>query len=51
MNFSKVASGVIIAIIGSIGEISTIVFVYLFLDERLSFLQFFGAFIVLAGIV
>jgi len=38
------------SIIGSIGPISTIVLAYFFLDERLSFLQFIGASIVLVGI-
>jgi drug/metabolite transporter (DMT)-like permease len=37
-------------IIGSIGQISTIVLAYIFLDERLSLIQFIGAIIVLVGI-
>lgn len=38
------------SIIGSIGPISTIVLAYLFLDERLSFLQIIGAIIVIVGV-
>lgn len=38
------------SIIGSIGPISTIILAYLFLDERLSFLQIIGAVIVIVGV-
>jgi drug/metabolite transporter (DMT)-like permease len=38
------------SIIGSIGPISTIILAYLFLDERLSVLQFIGAAIVISGV-
>jgi drug/metabolite transporter (DMT)-like permease len=38
------------SIIGSVGPISTISLAYLFLDERLSILQFIGAAIVILGI-
>ena len=38
------------SIIGSIGPISTIILAYIFLDEKLSFLQLVGAFIVILGI-
>lgn len=38
------------SILGSIGPISTIILAYLFLDERLSFLQIIGAVIVIVGV-
>ncbi|UMB54567.1 DMT family transporter [Lutibacter sp. A64] len=38
------------SIIGSIGPISTIILAYIFLGEKLSFLQFIGAFVVILGI-
>lgn len=38
------------SIIGSVGPISTIILAYIFLDERLSLLQFVGAAIVIAGV-
>lgn len=38
------------SIIGSIGPISTIILAYIFLDERLSVLQFIGAAIVISGV-
>ncbi|MDT0552052.1 DMT family transporter [Urechidicola vernalis] len=39
------------SIFGSIGPISTIILAYLFLDERLSTVQFIGAFIVILGVI
>lgn len=38
------------AIVGSIGPVSTIVLAYIFLDERLSFIQILGTLIVLMGV-
>jgi drug/metabolite transporter (DMT)-like permease len=38
------------SIIGSVGPISTIILAYIFLDERLSVLQFIGAAIVILGV-
>ena len=39
------------SIIGSVGPISTIMLAYLFLDERLSIIQIFGAIVVILGVV
>lgn len=40
-----------VAIIASVGPISTIVMAYFFLGERLSFVQMFGGILVLSGVV
>lgn len=39
------------SIIGSIGPISTVVLAYIFLDERLGWLQWVGTFLVIAGVM
>jgi drug/metabolite transporter (DMT)-like permease len=39
------------AIIGSIGPISTIVLAYIFLDERLGWLQWLGTLLVIGGVL
>lgn len=39
------------SIIGSIGPISTVVLAYIFLDERLGWLQWGGTFLVIAGVM
>ncbi|MGB0929265.1 MAG: DMT family transporter [Chitinophagales bacterium] len=39
------------SIIGSIGPISTVVLAYIFLDERLGWLQWSGTFLVIAGVM
>lgn len=39
------------SIVGSLGPISTIILAYIFLDERLSFIQIIGALIVIFGVM
>jgi drug/metabolite transporter (DMT)-like permease len=39
------------AIVGSVGPISTIILAYIFLEERLSALQWMGAFVVIGGVL